>query len=285
MNAIQVNRTLLLASAALSIAAAQPMTPVTFEVASIKPNKANANRRPSPPQFLPGGRFTSSGLPLRFVIATAWNVGFQSVRLSGAPAWINSFESFYDIEAKAPEGVIPAGLPSNVRDNRMRLMLQALLEDRFKLKIRSETRELPVFAVVVAKNGLKLEKAEIEEKNCPQTTEIGTACHTIFGGQGRGLHAQAVSLSDVLAYVENWTDRPLVDKTGIQGLFKIDTRGWRDLQPGQEPRPGAKAEDGSDAADVPTLFTVFEHLGLKLQPQKGTVEVFVIEHVERPSDN
>jgi uncharacterized protein (TIGR03435 family) len=281
--ASQVSRWLLLAVATLPIAAAQT-TPATFDVASIKPHKAD-DSRPYFPQFQPGGRFTSRGVPLKIIIAIAWNVGFQSVRLSGGPAWINSIDGLYDIEAKAPEGAFPPGLPANIRDQRMKQMLQALLEDRFKLKIRRETRELPVYAVVVAKNGPKLDKAKIEEKDCLQTATIGAACHTIMGGRGRGLHGEAVSLSDVLSYVENWTDRPLVDKTGIQGLFNIQTRGWTELQPGQAPPPGAKAEDGSDLADVPTLFTVFEQLGLKLQAQKGSADIFVIEHVERPSDN
>jgi uncharacterized protein (TIGR03435 family) len=237
------------------------------------------------PQFLPGGRFTSAGLPLRFLIATAWNVGFQSVRLSGGPAWISSRDGAFDIEAKAPAGAIPEGLASNLRDQRMRRMLQALLQERFQLKIRTETREIPVYAVVAAKNGPKLEKAKIEEKDCLDTTPTGPACHTIMGGRGRGLHGPAVNLSDILSYVENWTDRPLVDQTGIQGLFNVQTSGWRDYQPGAPPPPGAKAEDGSDLADVPTLFDVFARLGLRLQAEKGTVQVFIIDHVERPSEN
>ncbi len=284
MIAIPVSRLFLLASAILPVAAAQSTPPLSFEVASIKQHKAD-DRRPSPPQFLPGGRFTSGGVPLRFVIAVAWNVGIQSVRLTGGPAWISSMDGLYDIEARAPEGAVPAGLPSNVRDQRMKLMLQALLEDRFKLKVRRETKALPVYAVVVAKNGPKLEKAAIGEKDCPQVAAMGVACHTIMGGRGRGLHGQAVSLSDVLSYVENWTDRPLVDQTSLHGLFKIETRGWRELQPGPQPAPGAKAEDGSDMADVPTLFEVFERLGLKLQAQKGTADIFVIEGVERPTEN
>lgn len=283
--AARVSRLLLFVSALMPLALAQPVKPLTFEVASIKPFKMDGNRRPSPPQFLPGGKFTSSGVPLRFLIAMAWNVGFQSVRLSGGPSWIGSIDGLYDVEAKAPEGTVPSGLPSNVRDQKMRLMLRALLEERFKLKIRREARELPVYAVVVARNGPRLERAKMQEQDCPQTAAMGVACHTIFGGRGRGWHGEAVSLTDILSYVENWTDRPLVDKTGIQGLFNVQTKGWRDLQPGPAPAPGAKAEDGSDLADVPTLFAVFEQLGLKLEAQKGTADIFVIEHVERPSDN
>lgn len=255
-----------------------------FEVASVKRHKADDNRR-SMPQFLPGGRFVSTGIPLRFLIAIAYNVGFQSVRLSGGPAWIDSIDGVYDIEATAAEGALPAGLASNARSERLRLMLQTLLTERFKLKVRRETKELPVYTVTIAKGGLKLEKAKIEEKDCAESGNPGVSCHSLMGGRGRGLHGEAVSLSDVLSYVENWTDHPLVDKTGIQGLYRIQTSGWLPMQPGPPPPAGAKAEDGSDMADVPTLFTLFERLGLKLESQRAPVEIFVIDRVEKPSDN
>jgi uncharacterized protein (TIGR03435 family) len=262
---------------------AQPAAP-SFDAASVKPHKADDTRR-SMPQFLPGGRFVSSGIPLRMVISIAYNVGFQSVRLSGGPDWITSIDGVYDIEATAPPGLIPAGLPSKERDEKLKLMLQSLLADRFKLKIRRETKELPVYAVVVGKGGLKLEKAKIDEKDCTETGAPGVGCHSLIGGRGRGLHGEAVSLSDVLSYVENWTDHPLVDKTGIHGLYNIQTTGWLPMQPGPPPPAGAKAEDGSDVADLPTVFGLFERLGLKLESQKAPVEIFVIDHVEKPSGN
>jgi len=255
-----------------------------FEVASVKATAVSPNSRPSFPQFGPGGKFTA-GIPVRFVIAAAWNVGFQSVRLTGGPDWISSRESSYDIEAKAPEAAFPPGLPANIRLQRERQMLQAFLEDRFHLKIRVESRELAVYAVAVAKGGPKMTRADIEEKDCPAITDATAACHAFQGGRGRGLHAKAATIADMLGFVENWTDRPLVDQTGLQGLFHVETRGWRDIQPAQEPAPGTKAEDGSDAADVPTLFEVFDRLGLKLQSQKAAVEVFVIDRIERPSVN
>jgi uncharacterized protein (TIGR03435 family) len=282
---MSTHRTLFLIIAALPIASAQPATQWKFEVASIKPGTVTPNRRPSFPQFLPGGRFTVSGLPLRFLIAAAWDVGFQSKRLSGGPDWIGSFDTSYDIEARAPEGAFPTGLPANIRQKRERQMLQALLEDRFHLKMRVENKEIPVYFVTAAKGGVKLENAGIEEKDCPLTTDNAAACHTILGGRGRGLHGKAVTIADILTFVENWTDRPLVDKTGLPGLFKIETGGWRDIQPGPEPAPGTKAEDGSYAADLPTLFGIFDRLGLKLESQRATAAMFVVEHVDRPAEN
>jgi uncharacterized protein (TIGR03435 family) len=205
---------------------------------------------------------------------------FQSSRLTGAPDWIRAER--YDIEAKAPSGSIPAGASTATRDARMRLMLQALLAERFKLTMRRETKELPIFAVVVGKNGPKLEKSKIEEKDC---TEMPTPCHVFMGGRGRGLHGQAVDMADLATFVENWAERPVIDKTGITGLFHIETRGWLPMTPGPAPAAGAKAEDGSDMADLPTLFAIFEQLGLKLEPQKAPVDIYHIEQIEKPSQN
>jgi uncharacterized protein (TIGR03435 family) len=254
-------------------------------VISVKAHKAGD--RYSPPQFLPGGRFVALG-PLKSVIAFAYNVGFQSKRISGGPAWVGSIDTGYDIEATPPKGAFPPGMPNSVRLERMRAMVQALLVDRFQLKIHRESKEMQIYSVLVAKNGSKLQKAKIEEKECAGSDEQSTpgiTCHTFSGGRGRGLHGEAVTLNDTFLYVENWTDRPLVDNTGIHGLFNIQTSGWLDLQPGQTPPPGAKGEDGTELAQMPTLFNVFETLGLKLEAKQGKADIFVIDDVQKPTAN
>jgi uncharacterized protein (TIGR03435 family) len=88
---------------------------------------------------------------------------------------------------------------------------------------------------------------------------------------GRGLYSRASSISDLAAYVENWTDRPLLDKTGNKGLYRFETKG---LQP-------MSGDAGlSDFADRPTLSQILEDLGLRMEAQKGVVEVYVIDHIE-----
>jgi uncharacterized protein (TIGR03435 family) len=266
----------------------QSASPLAFEVVSVKPHPAG-DARMQFPSFLPGGRLISHA-PMFIVIATAYNVSFQGPRLSGGPDWIRSADGVYDIEATPPKDALPQGLASNVRAERLRSMLQALLIDRFKLVIRRETKEMPVYTLTVGKGGLKLTKAAIEEKDCPDSdpsdpNDGKVYCHQISGGRGRGLHGQAVDMADIVKHVENWTDRPLLDKTGVHGLFQIDTKGWLPIQVGPPPAAGAKAEDGADMADVLTVFQMFEKLGLKMEPQKDRAEIFVIEHIEKPTAN
>jgi len=276
-----------LIAAGVSLVCGMPLwaAPPAFEVASVKPHKPGDARRGM--QFLPG-RFTAAGVPLKMLIAGAYNVGFQSVRLTGGPDWIMSPDGAYDIEATTGKAAIPAGIQGKARIDIMRQMLQTLLADRFHLQVRRESKEMPVYALVVGKNGPKLQPAKVEESACVDAEggpTIGVSCHTLTGGRGRGIHGEALSLEDVLGAVENWSDRPLVDKTGIKGLFNIQTRGWLPMQPGPPPPPGAKGEDGTELADQPTLFGIFELLGLKLEPQRAPVDIFIIDHVERPSEN
>lgn len=275
----------------VSAAQAQGAKALSFDAASVKPHPPGDRMNLMPPTVYPGGRFVSR-FSLTLVIAYAYNLPENPrVRLSGLPAWADGDRrtgaGYYDIEAT---GAIPAGLSIQDRQNRMKQMVQTLLADRFKLVIHRETKEMPVYALVVGKGGPKLEKADIEEKDCPDAPPIApgtpiTACHFIGGGMGQGLHGRAVDMADVANFVENWTDRPLLDKTGLKGLCHIETKGWLPMQPGPAPAPGVKAEDGTDMADVPTVFQMFERLGLKMESQNDKADTYVIDHLEKPSEN
>jgi bla regulator protein BlaR1 len=259
-----------------------PGAPLAFEVASVKPNKSGQRSMGS--RILPGGHYTANNVPLYRLIAEAYRVPLQSSRISGGPEWLRSEN--YDIEAKAEAGAFPAGATAAVREAGMMLMLQTLLADRFKLAIRRETKELPVYALVVARNGPKLQKATIEEKDCVEIpADKSIPCHMFNGGQGRGLHGDAVDMSDLVLFVENWSDRPMIDKTGIKGLYNIQTAGWTPLLPRQgQGTPGPGEEDLADPIR-PTLFMIMDRLGLKLEAQKAPVDRFLIEHIERPAGN
>lgn len=267
-------------AALLLAAAAAHAQPPSFEVASVKLHKDGPIQRSG----FSGDRFTFTG-PVIFLIAQAYQLPInRSPRLTGAPQWLGGRSDMYDIDAK---GTFPPGLSTSARKERERLMLQSLLADRFKLVIHHETREMPVYLLVVDTGGPKLEKSTLTEANCPQAETDGEVpCHQFNGGQGRGLHARAATMDDLASFVENWTNRPLLNKTGLTGLWKIESQPWLSIDaPANPPAPGAKGEGGVDLADLPTLFQVFEKFGLKLKADKAPVEAYTIVSIERPTEN
>jgi uncharacterized protein (TIGR03435 family) len=279
--------------AAAPLAAQQK--PLSFEVTSVKPSQSQDFRTMR--NQLSGGRITLTTMPLALLVAQAYNLPFQSMRLTGLPQW--AFRETFDIEAKAADDVIPPGLDPNERNARMRLLLQSLLADRFKMAIHRESKEMPFYAVLVGKGGPKMPKASIEEKDCVENpTGDQIPCHRFMGGMGRGLHAKAANLDDLAQFIENWTDHPVENKTGLAGLFVFESEGWTPMrQPPPPPPPTAGAPtvptivrppsgDG-DMSDPtrPTLFMVLQKLGLELKQQKGPVDIIVVDHVERPAAN
>jgi uncharacterized protein (TIGR03435 family) len=275
-----------------AVAAGQPQPPksLAFEVASIRQNKSQ-DRRVWRTDFLPGGRFTATNAPLVFLVRLAYNIPFRSDRLSGGPDWIRSER--YDIEAKSETDGVPAGLPARARAERMRPMVQRLLADRFGMAVHREIKERPSYVLVVARNGPKLQKSKREEGDCPELDpknrdELELSCHFAVGGQGNGIHSKAVDMADVVELLENFSDRPFVDGTGLKGLFDIETEGWVPLRPRPGSQPGVEpsAEDIAMADPArPTLSIILDRLGLKMESRNAPVETFVIDRAERPSQN
>jgi len=268
------------ACAAAVVSLAQP---AKFEVASVKPNKSTDFRAGLGMKTAPGGRLSMTNLPLIIVIGVAYEVPFQSSqRLSGGPDWIRAER--FDIEAAAPEGAIPATASARERDVVLHRMLQGLLEDRFKLVVHRETKEIPVYAVTVGKKGVKLDKSGMEEKDCPSDESVSkVSCHSFRGGQGRGLHSDAATIEDAATFTSNWSDRPIVDQTGVKTLFRFDTPGWVPMQ--VTTAAGGQSPEGLDDPLRPSLFGIFDRMGLKLEPRKAPVETIRIESVERPPAN
>jgi uncharacterized protein (TIGR03435 family) len=255
-----------------------------FEVASVK---AHPPGDPQRLEFLPSGRLSIEGAPLQVVVAIAYGLPFQTTRLSGGPNWIRDAGSSFDIEAKADDGAL-TGLSRNAREAKMRLMLQALLADRFKLIIRRDQKEQPVYILIVGKKGSKLQPAKVDEKYCSDhPAEAANQCHQIGASPTRGIHSTAIDMSDLVWLIGSLADRAVLDRTGLQGLYDIHTDGFQPLRQTPPRPPGT--DKGADAApsdpDRPTLFMIFETLGLKLESSRATVDTFVIDHVERPSEN
>jgi uncharacterized protein (TIGR03435 family) len=270
---------------------AQSNPRVAFEVASIKENPVQ-DPRSMRMQFLPGGRLVVRDIPLILLIAAAYDLPpTDSPRLTGGPDWIRKTQ--YDIEATVEKGAIPEGASQKVQNEQLRLMLQTLLADRFKLTLRHEIKDLPAYVITVAKGGPKLPKAAVEEKDCkadPPSPDDPAACHIFQGGQGQGVHGQAVSLDDLTRGVERFADRPVVDQTGLKGLYNVQTEGWVPMRP-RPPRP-ADATDAQRAEDQafadparPTIFQILDRLGLKMEGQRAPVEATIIVSIERPPQN
>jgi bla regulator protein BlaR1 len=256
---------------------------LAFEVASVKPSQSSEGRMGGL-RFLPGGRLSAKDVPLLFVVSAAFDIPFQGSggRLT-APEWLHTER--FDIEATAEKSAIAGDLTVKARQDKMRLMLQTLLEERFKMVVRRETKEVPVYAAIVGKGGAKLEKSKLSEKDCPEDDPtLLASCHVFNGGMGRGLHGIAADMSDLVTFVSNWSDRPVVDHTGIKGLFNIQTDGWAPMQPSPN-GTGTKGEDGVPWSERQTLFTIFEKLGLKLEATKAPVETYTIVSIERPAGN
>jgi uncharacterized protein (TIGR03435 family) len=279
----------LVASIGLGQSQTKNASPPKFEVTSVKPNKS-PDLSKGLVQFLPGGRFVATNIPLIRVIAVAWNLSLQSQRLTLASG-VRMPDDIYDIEATAEKGTFPPGLTTEARLFRMRLMVQALLENRFKLRIRRESREQPVYALVVGKGGPKLENSKFQDQDCGDTSSkwlSNPACHFLDGGQDGGLHGASVTIANVIEYVQDFTDQPLFDKTGLTGFYNIQTEGWAPMRvtpPGPDGAPPQRGDATVNNSDRQTLFDMFEKLGLRMESQRAVIDMFVIDHVERPTEN
>jgi uncharacterized protein (TIGR03435 family) len=214
-----------------------------FEVASVKLHQPGPGPLRVQTSVEPAGiHFTN--VTLKACIRQAYEL--EPYRIFGGPDWLTSER--YDITAKAAAAESRAQL--------MR-MLQALLEERFQLKLHREIREMPVYALVVAKNGPKLHAAKVEGE-----TEIGGADGHRFSGKGVTMKMFAGALSRS----QPW-DRPILDMTGLTGAFDISLDFARD--------DGAAP---ADSAAGPSIFAALqEQLGLKLEPRKSPMEVLVID--------
>jgi uncharacterized protein (TIGR03435 family) len=267
----------------MSISMAQTLVPQKpqFDVVSVKRNTAEGNASVGDQ---PGGRFVASRITLRRVIQFAYRNNQQFI---GGPEWLDTDR--WDIEAKAPEGTVSSrSTPFNVgAPDALALMVQSLLEVRFKLKAHQETRQLPLYELVLAKAGSKL---KLSDDQTPPAAMLGA------GGAQRGsalprggvrlgrgdLEAQAQPLA-ILATALGaiYLDRPVIDKTGLKGLYDIR------LQWTSDPRLSASVSTATPPVDIgPSLFNaVEEQLGLRLESGRGPLPVLIIDNVQQPSQN
>jgi len=257
---------LLLAAAALG---------QTFEVASVKPGPSGTIM-----ELIRSGKFHENiddaqvdlgSIPLAGLISMAYQLDLD--RISG-PDWMNELR--FDVRAKLPSGGTKEQVPA---------MLQTLLTERFKLAVRHQEKIMPVYALVVGKSGPKLQESK---DNDPKALE---GC---YGGRGGHHVCHKVDMEELAIRLtilskpgmQTWSgiDRPVIDATGLKGVYDFDL----DYGPGGAGRGGRKGGDAPVMQDAPpiSVFDSLQKLGLKLEPQKRPLDFLIVDHVEKvPLDN
>ncbi|MGD1071274.1 MAG: TIGR03435 family protein, partial [Bryobacteraceae bacterium] len=245
----------LLSATACALVAQSAATP-KFEVASIKPSPPG---EPPSMRVSPGGRLTVTNETLKYLVQFAYNV--QDYQISGGPGWIDS--AGYDILATPERAANPN--PDNI--GYFRRLLQGLLAERFRLTLQHTRQDLPEYALVVGPRGPKLK----EREKWKDATDM-----RLSGGKGLMI-GQQVTMGLVAQNLSARVGRPVEDATGLKGYYDFRLE-WTPDETDGAPTP-------SDQTG-PSLFTAIrEQLGLKLESVKGPVEVLVIDHVERPTEN
>jgi len=246
---------------------------LTFDVVSVKPNQTGGRRVSVASE--PNGRFTMTNVPAQLMLLIAYQV--QPYQIVGAPSWLQS--EHYDLIAKAPNGR-PAASGGTAGPGPLQFMLRNMLGDRFKLKVHTETREMPIYELVLSRGdgklGPKLQPSTIEcgapgggrgaaspsgglsLENLPACGLLATAASV--GGKGLPLTELASNLSQRVG-------RTVVDRTRLTGRY--------DFLVEYTPDP-----------DRPSIYAALqEQLGLKLDAQRGAVDVLVVDAIERPTED
>ncbi len=238
-----------------------PAAQQEFEVASVRRNVSDSRPWLVPPV---AGRFTATNIPLKLLIGVAWPPATWPQKLSGGPGWVAT--DGYDVSAIMPTG--------NQSAEALQLMMQGLLKDRFSLKVHTEKREAQVYVLLPAKNGLKLPGANPEPcltgQKAPDA-DPQAGCGSI-NVTPESITNQKISMQWFVSVLGGILGRPVLNKTGFAGSFKVDL----EFAP-VAPDTNSTKPSISDALE--------KQLGLRLDSQRGTEDILVIDHVERPSEN
>jgi uncharacterized protein (TIGR03435 family) len=235
-----------------------------FEVSTIKPADPDENGRSF--RFVGAHRFTANNHTLKECIGFAYNL--TPALISGGGAWTDSDR--YDIVGEMPG----EGRPSN---EQTLLMFQALLADRFQLTFHRDGRELPVYTLVVGKNGPK-----IKESTAGPDVDPGLI---IRGSPPRGalLPARNATMAQFASLMQRVVlDRPVLNKTGLSARYDFDLEWAVDgTRLGNVDSPPS----GADGGNQPDIFAAIQKLGLRLESTKAVVDMLVVDHAEKPAGN
>jgi len=268
---------------------------LSFEVATIRPSHSaspgtivslgvlNAPWGP----IVPKDRVIITNITTKALICWAWagdSLPWGDFRVSGGPNWISSDR--YDIDAKLDDSQVAAleRIAPLDRGLQVKRMVQSLLADRFGLVVEGTTVTVPVYNLVVANGGPKL---QVAVPGSPSKIEFQG--HTLESLAVRGeIRMHAAPVSTLAQWLErDELGRPVVDRTGLKGKYDVDLKWSPDPNlSGMTPEPPSGTETSPPDPSGPSIFTAIqEQLGLKLEYTKGPEEAIVIAHIERPSEN
>ncbi len=280
----------LVAIATAAPANAQTDTRPAFAVATIKYNRsgdAAAGMR-----LQPGGRIVVTNQPLRRLIIFAYSL--QPQQVAGGPSWLDTDR--FDITAQAEGNISPT--PPGGPPGPAQLMMQRLLAERFELVVHTESRELPVYALTLARSDGRLgPRIKPADRDClalmtqapggvpvqaPRLPDGRPGCGITRDGSGRVMAGGTTMTMLAISMLTGPAGRLVVDRTGLTGAYDFDFEFAADPAPGAAPAPDAAATVG----DRPGLFTALEEqLGLKLQSTRAPIDVTVIDRVTPPTEN
>jgi uncharacterized protein (TIGR03435 family) len=271
-----------------------------FDVASVKPIDRATLSRGHEGHQLTRERFVDRTELIQYIVRAYLGstscvmtatpaFGYKCPLLSGyIPEWIKS--DMFEIQAKMTPGSVPNYTPRQLRAEdtlELNLMLQVLLEDRFHLKVRWETKDIPVYALTVAKGGPKLKSTAPGGEFIKATDGTQIEVHggsslitvpTLDGTARTRFTFQASSMEDASQAFSNYFDRPVVDRTGLKGDYDFVLE-WED-----DPAARVRGNPFSGLTSS-TLSSSLQAIGLKLESTKAPVQILVIDHVEKPSAN
>ena len=242
---------------------------LAYEVASIEPNRAGDGLVR---MKYNGDGLKAEGVTAKILVQLAYHV--KDFQISGEPGWADSDR--YDIEAKVDQATLAALnklSPEEGKEQRQR-MLQALLAERFKLKLSQSTKDLPIYALVLATNGPRFSESPTPPPDPPRVVTRAR-----FSATGGDFTATTMTMTGLADWLSQRLGRSVVDNTGLNGKYDL-TLHW---DPGSDLTDPGSSDLGPAG---PSIFTALqEQLGLKLESQKGPVDILTIDSVERPGKN
>jgi uncharacterized protein (TIGR03435 family) len=205
-----------------------------------------------------GSLLSLEGYSVRGLIMEAYNLRTYQVDNADLDWQSNTF---YDISARAEDGATPT-------KGEFRKMLQTLLIERFNFKFHREEKELPVYAMIVEKSGPRFEESANDE--------VFVAYHGVHG-RNQNLSASHMTMESLANEMGNtfFVDRPVIDRTGLHGTYDLKIEATPEFRYNRDPQP----------EDISVFSAIREQLGLELEPRRAIVEVLIVDHVEKPSEN